>query len=82
MTVFSLAVFEGTAHWADLGRNLIYTIPGNIVGGALLVAAPYAWLGRPKTSTEAAAYPADVAAEPVMIPEPTPVPEPVSSSRT
>jgi nitrite transporter NirC len=75
MTVFSLAVFEGAAHWSDLARNLIYTIPGNIVGGALLVAAPYAWLGRPKASTDA--YPAEAAAEPMMIPEPTAVPEPV-----
>jgi len=75
MTVFSLAVFEGSAHWSDLGRNLVFTIPGNVVGGALLVAAPYAWLGRPKAS--AAAYPADAAPEPVLIPEPAPVPEPV-----
>jgi nitrite transporter NirC len=49
MTVFALAILHGSAHWADLGHNLIYTIPGNIVGGGLLVAAPYALLGR-KTS--------------------------------
>jgi len=46
MTVFSLAVFQGSAHWGDLARNLLFTVPGNVVGGALLVAAPYAWLGR------------------------------------
>lgn len=46
MTIFTLAIFQGSAHWADLGHNLLYTIPGNIVGGGLLVAAPYAWIGR------------------------------------
>jgi nitrite transporter NirC len=56
MTVFTLAILHGSAHWADLGRNLTYTVPGNIVGGGLLVAAPYAWIGR--RSTAPAAYPA------------------------
>jgi len=57
MTIFSLAILHGSAHWADLGHNLIYTIPGNIVGGGLLVAAPYSWIGR--RSTSAVAYPSD-----------------------
>jgi nitrite transporter NirC len=41
MTIFSLAIFQGAAQWSDLGHNLIYTIPGNVVGGAVLVALPY-----------------------------------------
>jgi nitrite transporter NirC len=41
MTIFSLAIYQGAAEWGDLGHNLIYTIPGNIVGGAVLVALPY-----------------------------------------
>ena len=57
MTVFALAILHGSAHWADLGHNLIYTIPGNIVGGGLLVAAPYALIGR--RSVTADAYPAE-----------------------
>jgi nitrite transporter NirC len=60
MTVFALAILHGSAHWADLGHNLIYTIPGNIVGGGLLVAAPYALLGRRSTST--IAYPQEESA--------------------
>jgi len=77
MTVFSLAVFEGTAHWSDLARNLLYTVPGNIVGGALLVAAPYAWIGRRTTAAEA--YPAEASAEPIAIPEPTMPAEPATA---
>lgn len=41
MTTFSLAALEGVAGWADLAGNLVWTIPGNVVGG-LLVAAAYA----------------------------------------
>ena len=73
MTIFTLAILQGTAHWADLGHNLLYTIPGNIVGGGLLVAAPYAWIGRKAT----AAYPAEESI-PAQIAEPVPVPEPAA----
>ena len=41
MTTFSLAALEGVAGWWDLAGNLVWTIPGNVVGG-LLVAAAYA----------------------------------------
>src|SRR5204863_526502 len=52
MTVFSLAVFDESAHWSDLARNLLYTIPGNVIGGAVLVAVPYALIARkPKEAT-------------------------------
>ncbi len=60
MTTFALAAFEGTGTWAMLGRNLVWTVPGNLVGGALLVGAVYAYLGRPATVTTA---PAAAAAE-------------------
>lgn len=46
MTLFSLGVFEGSAGWADLARNLAWTVPGNIVGGGLLVGAVYAYLAE------------------------------------
>jgi nitrite transporter len=38
MTIFGLAVFVHHATFADLMRNLAWTVPGNIVGGGLLVA--------------------------------------------
>jgi nitrite transporter NirC len=41
MTTFSLAALQGVADWSDLAGNLLWTIPGNVVGG-LLVAAAYA----------------------------------------
>ena len=61
MTVFGLGIFQGNAAWGDLWRNLAWTVPGNIVGGGILVGLAYAWVGRP-------AVPVTVAPEP--IPEP------------
>lgn len=43
MTSFSLAVFQGDAGWGDLARNLAWTVPGNVLGGGLLVGVAYAW---------------------------------------
>jgi len=62
MTVFSIGIFQGHAVWADLWRNLAWTVPGNIVGGGVLVGLGYAWVGRP-------ASPVTIAPEP--IPEPS-----------
>jgi nitrite transporter len=45
MTTFSLAALDGSATWSMLFRNLAWTVPGNIVGGALVVGGSYAWLG-------------------------------------
>ncbi len=45
MTAFSLAAMEGSGTWGMLWRNLAWTIPGNIVGGAVVVGGAYAWLG-------------------------------------
>ncbi|MGV1010330.1 MAG: formate/nitrite transporter family protein, partial [Dermatophilaceae bacterium] len=47
MTTFALGVFQGSASWADLAYNLAWTVPGNLVGGGLIVGLGYAWLGRP-----------------------------------
>jgi len=58
MTVFSLGVFEGSATWGQLARNLLWTVPGNIVGGGLLVGGLYAWIGRPAAAATAVVEPA------------------------
>jgi len=46
MTIFSLAVFNHTATWGDLAHNLLFTVPGNVAGGALVVGLPYAFSAR------------------------------------
>lgn len=46
-TIFGLGILGGDAAWGDLWRNLAFTVPGNVVGGGLLVGLGYAWLGRP-----------------------------------
>jgi nitrite transporter NirC len=46
MTIFSLAIFNGSATWGDLGHNLLLTVPGNVVGGALVIGLPYAFSAR------------------------------------
>jgi nitrite transporter len=46
MTIFSLAVFNHAASWGDLAHNLLFTVPGNVVGGALVVGLPYAFSVR------------------------------------
>ncbi|MER5890098.1 formate/nitrite transporter family protein [Streptomyces sp. NPDC001941] len=48
MSLFSLAILDGSASFADLGRNLLFTVPGNVVGGGLLVAGSYWFTGRPE----------------------------------
>lgn len=48
MTFFFLGIFTHAPHGTlgGLLRNLLYTVPGNIVGGGLLVAAAYSFSGR------------------------------------
>jgi nitrite transporter NirC len=63
MTVFSLAVFQGSATWADLARNLAWTVPGNVIGGGLLVGLLYAWLAGSRAVAPAVeAVPTDAVA--------------------
>jgi nitrite transporter NirC len=50
MTLFSLGVLEGSASWGQLARNLAWTVPGNVVGGGILVGLAYAWLASPGTA--------------------------------
>jgi nitrite transporter NirC len=71
MTIFSLAVFNNAAGWGDLGHNLLLTVPGNVIGGALVVGLPYAFSARPKRIT---ARPA-----PSSAPTAAPSPERVSA---
>lgn len=51
MTIFSLAVFNHAAGWGDLTHNLLLTVPGNVVGGALVVGLPYAFAAKPRRAT-------------------------------
>lgn len=68
MTVFGLGILDGTATWGELARNLLWTVPGNVVGGGVLVGLGYAWLGgSPRAQVLAVDAPA------------VPVPEPVSA---
>jgi nitrite transporter NirC len=50
MTTLSLAALTDVGTWGDLARNLLYTVPGNIVGGGIFVGVAYGWLGRPATA--------------------------------
>lgn len=50
MTIFGLGIFNHQATWSDLFRNLAVTVPGNIVGGGLVVALAYAYMGRQRGS--------------------------------
>ncbi|MFD7263349.1 formate/nitrite transporter family protein [Streptomyces sp. NPDC059874] len=45
MALFSLAILDGSASVSDLFQNLIFTVPGNVVGGGLLVGAVYWFAG-------------------------------------
>jgi nitrite transporter NirC len=43
-TIFSLGALDGSIGWGALARNLAWTVPGNIVGGGLVIGLGYAWL--------------------------------------
>jgi nitrite transporter NirC len=47
MTLFSLGIFNHSASVSDLARNLAWTVPGNIVGGGLLVGIAYWYVASP-----------------------------------
>ncbi|OIJ63609.1 hypothetical protein WN71_032825 [Streptomyces mangrovisoli] len=49
MSLFSLGIVNGQASVGDLAHNLAFTVPGNIVGGAVLVAGAY-WFSNRGTS--------------------------------
>ncbi|MFD3760366.1 formate/nitrite transporter family protein [Streptomyces sp. NPDC058622] len=45
VALFSLAILDGPVGFSDLFRNLMFTVPGNVVGGGLLVGAVYWFTG-------------------------------------
>lgn len=45
MALFSLAILDGSVGFGDLFQNLMFTVPGNVVGGGLLVGAVYWFTG-------------------------------------
>ena len=47
MTLFSLGALAHVGTWSELTRNLLWTVPGNLIGGGLVVGVAYGWLGRP-----------------------------------
>jgi nitrite transporter NirC len=62
MTIFGLGIFEHSATWSQLLTNLAWTVPGNAVGGGLVVGVGYAWVGgvRSRAQAESMPVPADV----------------------
>jgi nitrite transporter NirC len=62
-TTFSLAALEGSIGWSALARNLLWTVPGNVVGGGLVIGLGYAWMATTR-----------VAAAPTPAPEPLTIP--------
>lgn len=62
MTIFALGVFNHQATWGDLARNLGYTVPGNVVGGGLVVALAYVYMGRERGAVVLSGTPVDAPA--------------------
>ena len=85
MTIFSLGIFGhlagGTA--SEMARNLLYTVPGNILGGGVMVGVAYAWIGRDATAAKSSVDEMVAVASIDLVtaePDPEPEPEPVASS--
>jgi len=71
VTTFSLAALEGSIGWGALARNLAWTIPGNVVGGGLLIGLGYAWMTKPRlAATVTAPEPAASTDEAPLVPAP------------
>ena len=43
VTVFGLAALDGSIGWDALARNLLWTVPGNVLGGGVVIGLGYAW---------------------------------------
>lgn len=67
-TIFSIGALEGSIGWGALARNLAWTVPGNVVGGGLVIGLGYAWMASTRTAETTAAVPE--ATPPVAAPEP------------
>ena len=68
VTIFSIAALEGSIGWGALARNLAWTVPGNVLGGGLVIGLGYAWMATPRTATAGA--PATESVSVVAGPEP------------
>jgi len=66
MTIFCLAILHGDASWGDLFHNLLFTVPGNVGGGALVVAVPYL-LSVPPKRNRVVAEPAAVMKDDLLV---------------
>jgi nitrite transporter NirC len=64
MTIFSLAALEGSLGWGALGRNLLWTVPGNIVGGGLVIGLGYAWIATTRRAAAPVVEPAVTPSDP------------------
>lgn len=70
-TVFALAALDGSIGWDALARNLLWTIPGNIVGGGLVIGLGYAWVARSRATAPVVASPGPApGADPLPAPSP------------
>lgn len=75
VTTFGLAALDGSIAWSALARNLAWTVPGNVVGGGLVIGLGYAWVSGRRTAglaVETSAEPAVTAApeQPSVAPAP------------
>lgn len=74
VTIFGLGMLEGTTGASELARNLLWTVPGNVIGGGVVVGLGYAWISGDRPRPEAA---------PLEAPSPAPqrqeVPVPVAA---
>ncbi len=66
-TAFSLAALEGSIGWGALARNLLWTVPGNVVGGGLVIGLGYAWMTKGRVPLATPSEPVEV---PATAPEP------------
>ncbi len=62
MTIFGLGVLNGTTTVAEMIRNLAWTVPGNVIGGGLVIGLGYAWIGGRRPEVVAVAVEAAPAA--------------------
>lgn len=67
-TIFSIGALEGSIGWGALARNLAWTVPGNVVGGGLVIGLGYAWMVGARTAKATAPAPEPAVA--VAAPEP------------
>jgi nitrite transporter len=73
MTLFALGALDGSSSWAMLARNLLWTIPGNVVGAGLVVGLSRAAVALPTRTAALTAPDATPLAGPQQDPEPAAV---------